>query len=298
MADHIHRLPSTQCRGTGRRGGPNYSLRMTARRLRLKEGNDPDVTVQRLAEAVTDARNISARTMGFGPEAMRDAYLRWTEATEDLLRGSTLDAEVPASLFTRRYELIRGMGAATPRPWPLVNGEIEHQTRQLQHYADDLHDRIRNARSGRHTVVLDTSALLEYMPPEQVGWPDLLGADRVRLIIPLRVIEELDGHKRAIRPGLAKRARRLLRRLEGDLGATGRTADLNPSVSWEAFVEDPPRWRPEDPDEEILGVAQELQRLGANPLGMATDDAGMRLRARALEIPLVDVPARFRRTQG
>lgn len=74
------------------------------------------MTVQRLAEAVTAASNISARTMGFGPELMRDEYLRWAEATEDLLRGSTLDAEVPASLFTRRYELIRGMGAATPRP--------------------------------------------------------------------------------------------------------------------------------------------------------------------------------------
>jgi hypothetical protein len=268
---------------------------MSSTRLYLKEGIDPQDTLRRLRAAGTEATNIAGRSMGFGSDVMRDEYLRWAEATEDMLRGLTLDPDVPAMLITSRYALIRAIGPESARPWPLVDAEIRTQTQQLHRLADDLEQRITIARSDRHLVVLDTSALLEYLLPEQVPWPKLLGTEQVRLVVPLRVVEELDDHKRSQRSGLAKRARRLLQQLEAGVEAAGRSVDLSAAVSWEVLPAPSPRRRPEDADEEILGVGKDLQVLGAPAVSLATDDAGMRLRARSLRISLVEVPLRFHR---
>lgn len=66
--------------------------------------------------------------------------------------------------------------------------------------------------------MIDTNVRLEHLPPEQVKWSEVVKASLVRLVIPLRVLEELDEKKYTARDDKADWARRLLRMLWTALG--------------------------------------------------------------------------------
>jgi predicted ribonuclease YlaK len=108
----------------------------------------------------------------------------------------------------------------------------------------------------------------------------------VRLLIPLRVIEELDAKKYSGRPDLAKRARRILPQLEGLLrrAAAGQlAADVTVGVP----IDPGPRLRPGDADEEILRTAQELGQLGGKRVTIVTGETAMLIRSDALGLHAV-----------
>lgn len=58
--------------------------------------------------------------------------------------------------------------------------------------------------------MVDTNVLLQFQPPDQINWTELLHVAAVRLVIPLRVIEELDTKKHGRSQKLSERARELL----------------------------------------------------------------------------------------
>ena len=143
--------------------------------------------------------------------------------------------------------------------------------------------------------MLDTNVLLHYLPVDQIPWPDIVGHQNVRLVIPLRVIEEIDAKKYAKRPDLAKRARNLLPALErmfGQAGAPGRVTD---GVTIEVPVDSGPRDRPADADEEILDTCRELGQFAGQPVTLVTGDTGMRLRAQAHGIATSTLPDKYLR---
>ena len=77
--------------------------------------------------------------------------------------------------------------------------------------------------------MLDTNILLQYQEPSKVRWRDVLRVESVRLIVPLRVVEELDAKKYSASKRLAERARVLLPRLEELVGRDGSPAS-SPTV--------------------------------------------------------------------
>jgi predicted ribonuclease YlaK len=65
-------------------------------------------------------------------------------------------------------------------------------------------------RAG-HIAVLDSNVLLHHLPPDQVNWQAATERPLVRLILPLRVVEELDSKKYGPSDRLRERARRCYR---------------------------------------------------------------------------------------
>jgi predicted ribonuclease YlaK len=116
----------------------------------------------------------------------------------------------------------------------------------------------------------------------------------VRLVIPLRVIEELDAKKHARRRDLADRARRVLRRLEEQLGdrMTGPVAD---NVTISVLLNDEDRNGAAGADTEILATCALLGTITKQGVTLITSDTAMRLRAQAQRIRVWRVPQEYER---
>jgi rRNA-processing protein FCF1 len=265
-------------------------------RLQLKQGVGPQAATTVLRELVMAARNVPSASGGGRSSALRDAYLNWAETAESQLSALTHDVALVTMLQTPRFWQIRALDEPSTRPWPLVDAEIRLQTTVLERLADDLDERVRRLGSAAgHLTVLDTNILLQYLPPDGIPWTEVLGHPRVRLIVPLRVIEELDAKKYAPRRDLADRARRILPTLESAVGRDGAPRELRAGVTIEVPVDAVPRGRPEDADEEILSVCHELQQLTGSDLTLVTADTALRLRAQAQGLRVLTLPAKYER---
>jgi len=178
----------------------------------------------------------------------------------------------------------------------LINHEADLQAGWLDELADrlkQLSDRL--AAAPGQLTVLDTHVLLHFQPPDQVDWPAVVGTPTVRLVLPLRVIEELDEKKYTARDNLADRARRLLSGLRNQLAPTsGGPTPLRAGVTIEVPVDDGPRRRTLDADQEILDTCRELQ-FGGEAVVLVTDDAGMTLRGTAQGLRIVAMPEQYLR---
>lgn len=272
---------------------------MAPARLYLKDGVAPAQAAKSLRELIVKATNLAS--YGAGPDGastLRGKYIEWVEEVEVQLFWMARDAEVLTMLHTPRYWYIRGMDR-DPRPWTLIEAEAKIQSATLERMVEDLEERTRRLSSAPgHITVVDTNVLLEYQPPAQIPWPDLLHCPDVRLVVPVRVVEELDAKKYARRPDLADRARSLLRQLEAVLGSTGAPGRLRSGVTIEVPVDSGPRRRPADADEEVLETCHELCQLTGRDVTLVTGDTAMRLRAEARGIPVTKMPGEYERKRA
>jgi predicted ribonuclease YlaK len=171
------------------------------------------------------------------------------------------------------------------RPVPLIDGEMRYQKNALNRLQIDLETRLGRARGDALIAVLDTHTLLHHEPSESIPWSDIVGHSPVRLVIPLRVIEEIDAKKYSRPQWLRDRARAVLPHISDRVGLWGDpVAEIRDGVTLEVLVETGPRERPGDGDEEILDTCRELWEFSGRPEGVTliTNDLGMRLRANAI----------------
>jgi rRNA-processing protein FCF1 len=271
-------------------------------RLILKDGVKPRYAADLLRARVQEASGLSATVVGIGSaheqvQRLRDAYVAWAETTESQLATLTDDREVLRMLHTSRYWHIAGMDISTSRPLPLVAAEVRMQSDVLMAMARDCDQHAERARAAPgHITVLDTNVLLHYLPPEQIPWPTLLEHSAVRLVVPLRVIEELDEKKYSARTGLADRVRNLLPRLRAAMGPAGAPGELREAVTIEVPIDYAGRRRrPTDADEEILDTCDELRQFSGQEVTLITADTGMALRAEARRIPVMRIPEEYAR---
>ncbi len=143
--------------------------------------------------------------------------------------------------------------------------------------------------------MLDTNVLLHYKPIDQIPWLRLTESEAVRLVIPLRVIEEVDAKKYAKSATLAKRARNLLPALEQTLGEGGRPGRVAQNVTVEVPVDTGPRERPEDADEEIIEVCRDLTQFSSRHVTLVTGDTAMRIRAQAHGLTAIAIDDQYLR---
>jgi rRNA-processing protein FCF1 len=258
-----------------------------------------------LDEASNTGRNVIASVpigTGIGPGVLplAEAYVDWVAGVENQLHAVTLDFDVVEALHTSRYWRIRQLHEEPQRPVELVRAEIQQQTGWLEALRSDLQLRLNRieAASG-DPAVLDTNVLLEFMPPREVDWISVTGRPSVRLIVPLRVIEELDILKYdRRRQDRAERARSILPQLEAAVGTAGAPSELRPDTTIEVLIEPTPRYRPTDADEEILETCRELQQYGSRSVSLITADTAMRLRAQALNVSAVQMPSQYARLRA
>lgn len=260
------------------------------RQLRLKHPVQPDHALSVLSERINaldqlmmDGRNNDAvmRT--------RDNFLEWVEFTEIKLSELTHDATVTEMLHTARYWEIRRLVPSDARPIPLIDGERRVQRDNLHGMRENLEMHVGRARSAPgHITVLDTNSILHYQLPDSINWPEVVGQEKVRLVIPLRVIEELDAKKYTEKGKLRERARALLPKLDALISLMGSPTPLIfPGTTIEVpveFISGAPRIKPVDADEEILFTCREMWQLSGQEGGVTliTGDIAMRVRAEAL----------------
>lgn len=271
-------------------------------RLYLKEGVNPAQVVETLTDRIRAAENLSASVTRahLNPEKdqvylerRRAGYLDWAEATEGQLGHVTHDRDVLALPYTAAYYEIRQLNPNSPRAVPFIDAEIRRQTKHLEELRDDLERRLKRARavSGLITI-LDTNVLLHHQLPDSVAWREVVDRESVRLVIPLRVIEELDEKKYSASDRLRSRARERLPKLYRLVGFGGAPKPLpNGHGTIEVYIEPGLRMRPADADTEILETAHDLRRLSGSEVIIVTADTGMRLRAEAEGITTVSMPA-------
>jgi hypothetical protein len=213
--------------------------------------------VNRTLAATGPSTLVLARRRSFA-----DAYVSWVENLELQLAALSFDDELIGPLHTERYWRIRQLHEEPIRPVALVQAEIDRQTHWLETLQQDLQRRLRKAGDARGVPpVLDTNVLLEFVSPNQVDWGSNIGAPQVRLVIPLRVVEERDALKydqrRAQR---ADHVRRLHPQLARWLGDPRAPAELRPDTTIEIDLVTGPRERPADGDDEVLRICEEFEQ--------------------------------------
>jgi hypothetical protein len=242
--------------------------------------------------------NASPLTLG-----LRNAYLDWVDVCEGQLASLTHDPDVVSMLQTERYRQIWQIGLdGTPeevvarhaRAYALIRAETSFQAEALRILVVDLDERIERAGPDRGEItVLDTNVLLHFQRPDQVPWTRFLERPSVRLVLPLRVVEELDAKKYSDgRGALAERARTLLPWIESAIESGD---PIRENTTLEILVDGRRHLKPQDADREVLDTCHELRQFSGQRVRLVTTDTAMLVRARHEGIEAVKMPAEYER---
>jgi len=220
---------------------------------------------------------------------------QWADSVETSLTQVFTISSVLDFIQTSRYSHILNMDTSSPRVFPTVYAELTRQAQRLTELANEIEEetQIFAAASGQ-PIVLDTNAVLRTKSFVTLDWATLVGGQEARVILPLRVVEELDAKKYGDNEEFRRVVRRLLPKVDDLLDAAGgRTATLTSTLTIEILVPPGPRQKPSDADEEILEVCVQLHTFTGRPVTLVTLDTAMRTRARARGLHPVRPPASF-----
>jgi rRNA-processing protein FCF1 len=180
----------------------------------------------------------------------------------------------------------------------LINAELNDICLALQRasaYIREARDRL--LAGPGYPVIVDSNVLLQCQRLDNVSWrPEL--KDEARLMIPLRVMEEIDGKKYGDSKRLRSIARELLPWLDslfpdGNPGPVRMRED----ATLELVLADRPRYKPDDADEEVLDLTHEVQRF-VGRAKLMTADTGVRIRARSEGLDVLFIPTAWKRSVG
>lgn len=267
---------------------------MSLRRLQLIGGVDPAQARRVLKNAIAEPSNFSGAHDDIN---FRLKYLEWVERVEHNMHYLTNDPNALGMFGTQRHWQIRSSPATSlDRLWPMIEAEIRMQQAVLTQLLEDLDERIARASAapGLATVV-DTNVFLEHVLPDQVVWQEIVEADQVRLVIPLRVVEELDHKKYDRRSDLADRARRVLPMIQALVEEGGAPGEIREGVTIEIPVDPGPRQRPEDADREVLNTCHELREFSGESAVLVSADTALRLRGEAEGLQVFAMPEKYER---
>jgi PIN domain len=176
-----------------------------------------------------------------------------------------------------------------------LTAEIEMQLKTLELARVELEALKDLAARPGLPVVYDTNMLNHWRQPGDVRWRELFKAQGedipfTRLVVPLRVIDELDRQKYG-NGELARRAATAIRYLERvtKSGEPGRPVQLRPDASLEIWMDTDDS--DDNADLSILRCATDLAKLQQGiRVRVLTADIGMRLRAQNLSLTVMRLP--------
>ncbi|MFC5799836.1 PIN domain-containing protein [Streptomyces formicae] len=181
-----------------------------------------------------------------------------------------------------------------------LSTEIENQVKALEKARAELEALMKLVARPGLPVVYDTNMLNHWQQPGDILWRDIFKdqGERIpdtRLVVPLRVIDELDKQKYG-QGDLARKAATAIRYLERVLknSQPGEPVRLRDGATLEVWVDTDDRGG--GADLSILRCAADLDNLHqATGARVLTDDIGMRLRAHQLGLKVVRLPERHRK---
>lgn len=254
-------------------------------RMRLRAPGAIGPAIQTLQELAHGCRNSTSTTSGV--HDARDRYLRWVDDAfaqlKSLFREGTLAEGLHSALYWRIFQIHEGW----TRPWDLLLREVNTQCGRLEQTISELTALKEFVEHDGRILVIDTSALVEGGFFEELDWVGEFQSpgSRVRIVIPIIVIEELDDLKdRERKEAVGERARKVLRRML-DLSrdcSPGTPVNIpkRKNVTFEIFLDDDWHRRMPNNDSEIIDQALLVKELTGQDVGLVTGDASMEFRAR------------------
>jgi hypothetical protein len=256
--------------------------------MRLKPGVAPDQALAALHES-TQALHQATQIVGVDSK-IANAYVQAVSQVERLLRGSFVDVSLE-QLRPQRFWAINSLESV--RLIEMVNDERNAQVTRLEHVAEQI-QRMKGRVAGDTSIaVLDTHVLLHYRLFDEISWASVVGAEAVLLVVPLRVIDELDSKKAARRPDIRDRARTVIRHIESCLDRNGAVrAGVRMDVLGLSEIDPDAYRRPQLPaDVEILDICEAVAAYaGSERTQVVSGDLGMRIRARERGLRVLAMP--------
>jgi len=250
---------------------------------KLHAATSPKTAVDKLNWAHTEAGNLRGRNLQ-GSDLLVE-YLKWaTEATRQL--GPCLHpTEINRLIYTQRYWSLQTISqAAAPTITTLVFGELDQRVTALSEAKDELTRAYIVWGARDHVVVLDTSALIHGPFIGELNLAahcDLPGS--ADLLVPLVVLDELDGLKESNKEHTRTRARRTLNWFAHNIdGDTHRRHNENgDDITVHLLNEDLDHTRLPIADNEIIDQAVTISlATGRTSFTLYTNDFGQAHRAR------------------
>ncbi len=264
--------------------------------MQLREGITADQAIRALDQLVMDVENL--RAMGGVPvEVARDRYLGWVAQAERQLRNLFVDPDMAMALrHTPRYALVRQLETWSPPPAELIDSEIHAQAARLRGLTQQLRSLKALADRPGTIVMPDTHVWLHYQRFDQVDWREIVNAETVRLVLPMRILEELDEKTYTRRADLRRRAEKLLTALDPvlDRAAAGPVA-VGPGLTLEVLPDGLAGSGLSGQDAEILAAGRSLQQAAGRPVMVVTGDRSMRVRAKGYGLAVCAMPERFKK---
>lgn len=216
--------------------------------------------------------------------------MTWAETCERQLRDLFADPGPIEGLHTARYWHIWMPGAHWGR---LIGPEIDVQVQRLAGIASSLRGYLPLRERPGHLAVVDTNVLLHYQRIDKVDWADIVNDRPVRLVIPHIVLDELDDKQYLGSDKVKEKVRSAivpLDQLREQLERRGYATLPVGEATVEYLVDDEDHTRRDNPDEEILDRARFLQQVTAKTVRVITADRGMRARAVARGLLVLEMP--------
>lgn len=270
--------------------------------MRLRHGVTVEQAISALDEVIR--RSNDPRTFGLHEvESKLNQYLTWVNAPQVQFRAVFADTELEDLVLSRGY-------------WHLATATIPSYPRELGRLIDDelifqagypgvpgdrggrlgeVASRLRTLRriAGRvgEICVPDTNALMHYTRFDRLDWRARLKMDTVRLVIPLAVVDELDGKKYARRDEFQQRAGELLTLIDRyETSAPDAYVELREGVTFEVLPDEEGHVRALGTDQEILARCEFLHQVTGLGARLITGDSGARINARARGIDVYKLP--------
>ena len=265
--------------------------------MQLRRGVTVRQAIQVLEERISDSQQASASNAS-GPEIKRQVYLNWVDTTQKHLRTVFSDTDLEDSLLGRGYWHICGLSSESAERllnrligeelifqvgYPSINGDLGGRFGEA---AARLRALVRLTDRPGRICVPDTNALLHYTRFDQLPWASRMQLALVRLVIPLAVVDELDGKKYARREEFQQRSRELLTLIDRYVTASSPDgySQVREGITVEILPDEPNHLRMASNDQEILERCEFLQQATGTPTVLITGDSGMRISAQARSI--------------
>jgi hypothetical protein len=219
-------------------------------------------------------------------------YLAWCADASRQLRQHFVSPELAELAERDQRDLTLG-GTTLTRPREFLDRSIDIWQARLNE-AKRQFEALRPfvSRAGQ-IVVADTSAFIEGVYFTEVDWRALDGitsAEPVRLVVPIAVIDELDGLKRDRNARVSDRARSVLRalwELHGPSPLTAVQLRGRSAVTVEVLLDDSWHERHSNTDAEIIDRAVYTGELTGRSVLLVAGDNGMLYRAAAAGLKAV-----------
>lgn len=268
--------------------------------LLLRPGVSVNTVLVTLNDLTARVKNAVSRS-GLG--GLLTDYLTWVENAEFQLRGLFASPSVWQELYSERYWHLRDLAQGRAiRGVPLIANEGAWQGDRLQAIRDQLQEAQQLFDLPREYVAIvpDTDVFVEHKRYDQIDWPKLAGAKKVRLVVPLLVIDQLDDLSYKARPSARERARAVIKDLRKRRGeeAPESPVVVRRDVDLQLLVDPPSHKRRTNEDDEILTRVEYLTALVEGRVAVATGDYGMQLRASARGLRSLALPGVLRLTDS